>query len=125
MQRLCLLSCTALLAFASSTHAQTVVSANDAHSILQNGVQVLPHPLKPDSLSFLVQTPDGVWRVRTSINVPTSVIGPPTAVTFSPDGKTLVVSAASKPDPEAGKIVPDDEITVIDISGQNRKSYSA
>lgn len=116
MQRLCLLSCAALLAFASSTHAQTVVSANDAHSILQNGVQVLPHPLKSDSLSFLARTPDGAWRVRTSINVPTSVIGPPTAVTFSPDGKTLVVSAASKADPEAGKIVPDDEITVIDIS---------
>ncbi|MQR99991.1 lactonase family protein [Gluconobacter aidae] len=121
MQRLCLLSCAALLAFASSTRAQTVVSANDAHSILQNGVQVLPHPLKPDSLSFLEKAADGTWRVRTSINVPTSVIGPPTAVTFSPDGRTLVVSAASKPDPEAGKIVPDDEITVIDISGPEPK----
>lgn len=121
MQRLCLLSCAALLAFATSAHAQTVVSANDAHSILQNGVQVLPHPLGSDSLSFLEKTSDGAWKVRTSIDVPTSVIGPPTAVTFSPDGKTLVVSAASRPDPQAGKIVPDDQITVIDIAGPEPK----
>lgn len=121
MQRLCLLSCAALLAFASPLHAQTVVSANDAHSILQNGVQVLPHPLTPDSLSFLEKTSDGIWKVRTSIDVPSSVVGPPTAVTFSPDGKILVVSAASKADTTSGKIVPDDEITVIDVSGPQPK----
>ncbi|GBR70562.1 lactonase family protein [Gluconobacter kanchanaburiensis] len=117
MQRLYLLSCAALLAFASPVRAQTVVSANDAHSILRNGVQVLPHPLRPDSLSFLEKNADGTWKVRTSIDVPTSVIGPPTAVTFSPDGKILVVSAASKADQKAGTIVPDDEITVVDVSG--------
>ncbi|EHH67405.1 lactonase family protein [Gluconobacter morbifer] len=121
MKKSSLLAYVAALAVASPLHAQTVVSANDAHSILRNGVQVIPKPTVPDSLSILEKTSDGIWKVKTSIDVPTSVIGPPTAVAFSPDKKTVVVSAASKADLNTNKIVPDDQITVIDISGSTPK----
>ncbi|GEB36777.1 hypothetical protein GLI01_08120 [Gluconacetobacter liquefaciens] len=111
------LAFTALLAMSSPVCAQTVVSANDGHSILQNGVQVLPKPLVPDTLSVLERAANGVWGVRASLNVPVSVIGPPTALEFTHDGKTVLVSSASKPDVKTNKIVPDDRISVVDLSG--------
>lgn len=114
-----LLSCVAALALTSPLHAQTVLSANDGHSILHNGVQVLPDPLMPDSVSVLEKGANGIWKVRSSLDVPTSVVGPPTAITFTANGKTAIVTSASTADQATGKIVPDNTITVIDLSGHD------
>ncbi|CAP56236.1 conserved hypothetical protein [Gluconacetobacter diazotrophicus PA1 5] len=105
------------LMIAPAAQAQTVLSANDAHSILRNGVQVLPKPLKPDTLSVLDRGADGLWTVRASVAVPVSVVGPPTALVLTPDGRTALVSSASKADPARDRIVLDDRISVIDLSG--------
>ncbi|GBQ29307.1 hypothetical protein AA12717_3212 [Gluconacetobacter sacchari DSM 12717] len=112
-----MLALTALIAFAAPACAQTVVSANDGHSILQDGVQVLPRPLLPDTLSVLERGESGAWRVRASVQVAASVVGPPTALEFTHDGKIVFVSSASRPDVKTGKIVPDDRISVVDVSG--------
>lgn len=100
-----------------TARSATVLSANDAHSILRDGVQVLPKPLGPDTLSILDLQPNGLWAVRSSIDVPASVIGPPTALTLTPDGRIALAASASKPDPADRRIVPDDRISVIDLSG--------
>ncbi|GBQ85292.1 hypothetical protein AA13595_1623 [Gluconacetobacter johannae DSM 13595] len=105
------------MALATAARAETVVSANDAHSILRNGVQVLPSPLKPDTLSVLEQGSNGVWAVRSSVAVPVSVVGPPTGLELTPDGRIVLVSSATKADPAQGRIVPDDRISVVDLSG--------
>lgn len=101
----------------ASGYAQTVISANDAHSILVGGKQVLPTPLLPDSVSTLAQGSDGLWHVRNSIAAHASVIGPPTAIGMTPDGKTVFVASASTADPVNNAIAPDDRISVIDVSG--------
>jgi DNA-binding beta-propeller fold protein YncE len=105
------------LAMATTAHAQTVLSANDGHSILRNGVQVLPSPLKPDTLSVLGRGSNGLWAVRDSVAVPVSVVGPPTALVLTPDGQIALVSSATKADPAHDRIVPDDRISVVDLSG--------
>ncbi|QDH17226.1 YncE family protein [Swingsia samuiensis] len=110
----------ALILANTPSFAQTVISANDGHTTLQNAVQVLPHPLQPDSLSILEKNAQGIWHVQSSINVPASVVGPPTALTFTHDGKTALISAAAKPDTTSNKIVPDDLISLIDISDTNK-----
>jgi len=106
-----------VLALVSGTSAlaQGVVSANDAHSVLANGVQVLPQPLHPDTLSVLTEGAGGLWRVKSSLAVPASVVGPPTAVTVTRDGRVALVASASTAG--EGRIVPDDRISVVDVSG--------
>jgi DNA-binding beta-propeller fold protein YncE len=102
----------------TAAHAQVVVSANDAHSVLnQDAKQVLPQPLHADSLSVLAPDAHGRWQVRASVEVPTSVVGPPTAVTVTADGRLALVAAASRPDDAKQAITPDDRLSVIDLSG--------
>lgn len=117
--RLSLRSVLLLSAFLAGgvARADTVVSANDAHSILKDGKQVLPSPLEPDTLSVLAAGKDGVWRVTGSGNVPASVVGPPTGLLVLPGGKTAFVASATTADVAEGKIVPDDRLSVVDLSG--------
>jgi DNA-binding beta-propeller fold protein YncE len=56
-------------------------------------------------------------KVLAELNVPTSVVGPPMSVAVSPDQTLALVTRASKLDPaDASKVVPDDTLTVIDLS---------
>ena len=111
------LALSGLLMVSSAAVAQTVVSANDGHTLLEHGVQVLPRPVLHDSLSTLTRGADGLWRVVANVDVPASVVGPPTGLTLTLDGHYAIVSSASKADPAGGKIVPDDRVSVVDLKG--------
>jgi DNA-binding beta-propeller fold protein YncE len=95
--------------------AQLAVSANDAHSVNVNGVNTTPKDAPPDSLSLidLSQRPP---KVIATLDVPTSVAGPPMAVALSRDESFAIVSSANKADPQnPGKAAPSDEVSVVDL----------
>ncbi|MGI4810764.1 MAG: hypothetical protein ACRYF2_21975, partial [Janthinobacterium lividum] len=61
--------------------AEIAVSANDAHTVLDNGNQVGAAG-KADTLSVIDLS--GPPRVVATIDAPTSVVGPPSAVWVAP-----------------------------------------
>jgi DNA-binding beta-propeller fold protein YncE len=95
--------------------AEIVVSANDGKQVLVDGAQVVPaHPV-PDSIS-IIDLDHGVPRIVQTLEVPTSVIGPPRSVAITPDGSYAIVTAARRimrDDP--GRIEPDDQVTLVDL----------
>ncbi|GBR51156.1 hypothetical protein AA106555_0454 [Neokomagataea thailandica NBRC 106555] len=100
---------------ATYAHAQTVLSSNDGHTQLENGVQILPTQPLEDTVSRLQKGKDGLWSVVESIEAGASVVGPPTALTISPDGHYAYSSSAAKQDAQEKKIVPNNIINVIDL----------
>jgi DNA-binding beta-propeller fold protein YncE len=101
---------------AGAASAQLAISANDAKVKLINGkVEVLKSP-PADTLAFidLRSTPP---KVLAEIEAPASVVGPPTSVAISPKEDIALVTSAMQIDPEKpGAQIPDDRLTVIDLS---------
>ena len=98
-----------------SASAEIAVSANDGKQVLADGVQVVPDVRHPDSISIidLSATPP---RLVSTLEIPTSVIGPPGSVAVAPDESYALVTASrriSAQDPT--QIVPDDVLTVVDL----------
>ncbi len=92
--------------------AELAISANDGKQ-LQKGEAI---GVTPDSLSVidLGRYPP---RVIGSVAVPVSMIGSPNAVVVSKSEKFAIVTAAQKADPaDPMKPVPDDRISLIDLS---------
>jgi DNA-binding beta-propeller fold protein YncE len=57
-------------------------------------------------------------QVTATIDVPGSVVGPPYAVAVAPDESFAIVSSATKLDPaDPKKIVPDDRVALIELTG--------
>ena len=100
---------------AGGVHAQLAVSANDNKAVNINGVGSVVANAPPDTVTVIdlgARPP----RVVAEINVPTSVVGPPTSVAVSPDESLALVTRASKIDPaDATKVVADDTLSVIDL----------
>ena len=105
-----------LASTAGAASAQLAVSANDAKVKLINGkVEVLKDP-PADTLAFidLRATPP---KVVAEIEAPASVVGPPISVAISPKEDIALVTSATRIDPEKpGDQVPDDRLTVVDLS---------
>ena len=110
-----LLAATALCAPA---RAEIALSSNDAHTVLVNGAQVAPEAAAPDTLSVidLSQSPP---KIVDTIEVPGSVVGPPTAVAVSKDETFAVITSATRADPAGpAGISPDDRLTVVDLTAR-------
>ena len=106
-----------LLALGATPAAgQILVSANDGKAVLVDGVNVVPSPPTPDTVTILdagVSPP----RVVAELPAPNSVIGPPQNVAISPDGSIAVVASSTKVDPaDATKTVSDNRVTVIHLA---------
>ncbi len=103
------------LSLTASAQAQIAVSANDGKQVLEDGEQVVPaHPL-PDSVSVIDMS---AWppKVVGLVQVPTSIIGPPSSVAVAPGGSFALVTAARKLTPgDPTSISPDDLVNVIDL----------
>lgn len=93
--------------------AQIIVSANDNDAVLVDGVNVVPSPRTPDTVTILdagVSPP----RVIAELEVPNSVIGPPQNVAVSPDGRLAVVTSATRVDPaDPTRTINDNRLSVI------------
>jgi DNA-binding beta-propeller fold protein YncE len=106
----------AVCAIARPARAQIAVSANDTTLVLQDGVQVVVRDPGPDTVTVvdLGATPA---KVIGQIDAPASVIGPPQSVAIAPDASIALVTSSTKNDPaDATKTVPDDRVTVIDLT---------
>ena len=92
--------------------AGLAISANDGKQ-LQKGEAI---GVTPDSLS-VIDLGKYPPRVIGSVAVPVSMIGSPNAVVVSKSEKFAIVTAAQKSDPaDPMKPVPDDRISLIDLS---------
>ena len=106
----------ALTAWAAPARADLALSSNDAHTILDNGVQVAPPEAAADTLSVidLAASPPSI---RAALDVPGSVVGPPMAVAVARDESFAIVTSATKADPAGpAGISPDSRVSVIDLT---------
>ena len=88
---------------------QRVISANDGKMTLIDGVNSPSRTPVPDTVTIIdLSTLPG--KVVAELSVPTSVIGPPQSVAFSPDDSIALVTASTRI-----KTVPNDVVTVIDV----------
>ncbi len=101
---------------AGSTLAQIAVSVNNNKMVLDNGVpKVVANP-QPDTVA-IIDMKSMPPRLPDEINVPASVAGPPVSVAVMPDETLALVTAAMKVSPaDATKAVPDNRMSVIDLT---------
>ncbi len=105
-----------VLSVPARVEAQIVVSANDPKVSLVDGVQVVERNPPPDTVTiwnFGVTPP----RMVAEIQAPTSLVGPPSSVAITPDRSLALVTSSMKIDPvDPSRTIPDDRVTVIDLS---------
>ena len=105
----------ALLVASVAATAQIAVSANDGKVKLVDGVVTTVKDGK-DTVTF-IDLGASPPKIVASLDVPGSVVGPPTSVAVTPNGQIALVTAAEKVDPADGtKRTWDDKLTVIDMS---------
>jgi DNA-binding beta-propeller fold protein YncE len=106
------LSAIALAAACISAQAQLALSANDGK---QPMLGTVPTSHTPDNVAVIDLNHLPV-KVIGTVDVPTSMIGPPLAVAVAHDGSFALVSNAQKFNPsDASKFVLDDTVSVIDL----------
>jgi DNA-binding beta-propeller fold protein YncE len=107
----------ALACASSSARGEIAVSSNDAHTVTVNGQQIAAEPAAPDTLS-VIDLSHYPPQVTATIDAPGSVVGPPYAVAMAADESFAIVSSATKLDPaDPKKILPDDRVSVVDLTG--------
>ena len=110
----------ALLASApAAARADIILSANDGHTVLgADGQLVAPAQPKPDTIS-VIDMSGAAPRITATIDVPGSVVGPPTAIWVAADESWAIATSATKADP-AGKngISADDRVSVLDLTAR-------
>ncbi len=101
---------------ATPAAAEMAISANDGKAALIDGRNVVPTFRHADSISILELS--GTPHVIAELNVPASVIGPPSSVAIARDESFAIISAATKIDPKKrGQTIPDDTVTVVSLKG--------
>jgi DNA-binding beta-propeller fold protein YncE len=114
--RLSLLAVTALcIGFAGAAGAELAISANDNKVVLVNGASTVVQNPAPDTIS-IIDLSAKPPKLVAEIDVPTSVVGPPSCVALTPDESLALVTSAAKIDPnDKTKTVPDNRLSVVDL----------
>jgi len=95
--------------------AEIAISANDSKLKLVNGKTEVQKGA-PDTVTF-IDLRASPPKVLAEIEAPTSVVGPPMSVAISPKEDIALVTGAMQIDPgDPTKQIPDDKLTVIDLS---------
>lgn len=105
------------LALPVAARADMVLSSNDGHSVqdAQKAI-VAPPVVHPDTVS-LIDVGRYPPAIKATIDVPGSVVGPPTAAWMAKDESWAIVTSATKADAQAkGGIGPDDRVSVLDLT---------
>ncbi len=104
--------------------AQIAVSANDHKVRLDNGtVKVVPNPT-PDTVT-VIDLKTYPPTIIAEVNAPASVVGPPLSVAVTPNASLALVTSATKISPaDPTKTVPDNRMSVIDLTTQPPKVIS-
>lgn len=102
-------------------NAEIAISANEHKVTNENGVTKNIANPTPDTITVMdigVMPPKAI----ATLNVPTSVVGPPLSVAITRDETLALVAAATKIDPaDATKTVPDNKLSVIDLKASPPK----
>lgn len=112
-----LFATTMLVASPMAARADIILSSNDGHTVQNDKKQlVAPQDVHPDTVS-LIDVSHYPPTIRATIDVPGSVVGPPTAAWIAKDESWAIVTSATKADPQ-GKdgISADDRVSVIDLT---------
>lgn len=111
----CALACVGLIAMGSVARAEIAISANDAKMKLVDGKTSVDPSRVPDNIVIL-DMKGPMPKVIGEVNVPTSVVGPPTSVAITPDESLALISASTKVDPnDPTKTAPHNALTVVDL----------
>ncbi len=111
----------AMVAVASPAFADVAVTANDSHTVNNNGVTSAAKNAPQDTVSIIDVTAYPP-RVVATVDAPTSVVGPPLSVAIAKDESYAIVTAATRLDPQnPDKIIPDDRVSVIDLKASPPK----
>ena len=106
----------ALAAPTAAAQAQIALSANDNKLVLDNGAVRTARDPAPDTLS-IIDLSASPPRVRGEIQVPASVVGPPSSVAIAPNERFALVTANQRHDPaDPSKLVPGNSMAVVDLS---------
>ncbi len=114
--RMLLAGLLALTTLAEPARADIAISSNDAHTVLDNGVQVAAPEAPADTISVidLASYPPSILA---TLEVPGSVVGPPMAVAIAKDESFAIVTSATKANASGpAGISPDDRVSVIDLT---------
>lgn len=97
--------------------AEIAISVQDSKAWLDNGVaKTNPRPESKDNAIVLDMT-SMPPKVTAKLELPVTVVGPPTAVAISRDETLALVTSAQKPDPaDPSKTINDDRMSVIDLT---------
>lgn len=100
----------------SAAAAEYAVSANDNKVRLVDGKVEVVKDAPPDTATIIdlaVNPP----KILTEVAVPNSVVGPPSNVALTPKQDLALIASAMAVDPaDPTKTVPDDKLTVLDLS---------
>lgn len=112
----------ALLAAPVAARADMVLSSNDGHTVQDaQKVLVAPKDVHPDTVS-VIDVSRYPPKIAATIEVPGSVVGPPTAAWVAKDESWAIVTSATKADPQGkGGTGPDDRVSVLDLTGKPPK----
>jgi hypothetical protein len=119
----CVLAASLLVAMPfGMARADIVLSSNDGHTVqdVEKNL-VAPKDVHPDTISLIdVELYPPI--IKATIEVPGSVVGPPTAAWIARDESWAIVTSATKADPQGkGGTGPDDRVSVIDLTNQPPK----
>jgi 6-phosphogluconolactonase (cycloisomerase 2 family) len=105
-----------------AARADIVLSSNDGHSVQDAEKNlVAPKDVHPDTVS-LIDVKLYPPIIKATIEVPGSVVGPPTAAWIAKNESWAIVTSATKPDPQGkGGNGPDDRVSVIDLKSKPPK----
>ena len=109
------------LALAAPASAQIIVSGNENKIDLTSGTPKVVPPLAPDSISILnfSKFPPSVQHLS---DIPNSVIGPPSNIAITPNGRIALISNSLKVDPQdAANWVPESFVHVLDLTANPPK----
>ena len=110
-----------LLNCSSPVAAQRVLSGNENKIEVVSGGPIVHFDAEPDSVSVIDfdQFPP---RVQHLVGISNSVIGPPSNIVITPDGRMAVISNAVKLDRDAEEgFVPDTVIHILDLTSDPPK----
>lgn len=104
----------ALLLPALPVGAQIALSAGDSKAVLENGqVRIVQNP--PADIITILDLGSG--RVLGQVAAPHSVVGPPTSVAISTDGRLGLVASAQRIDAaQPTRTIADNRVSVIDLA---------
>jgi DNA-binding beta-propeller fold protein YncE len=107
---------------ASAARPDIVLSSNDGHTVQDAEKNlVAPKDVHPDTVS-LIDVSLYPPIIKATIEVPGSVVGPPTAAWIAKNESWAIVSSATKADPQGkGGTGPDDRVSVIDLTSKPPK----